>query len=37
LPSVRRIRLQSSSFSTASMKALGTRTELLEFWPETVR
>src|ERR1700754_1947607 len=37
LPSVRRIRSQSPLFSTFSMKALGTRTELLEFWPETVR
>ena len=36
-PSVRRVRSQSPSVSTASMKPLGTRTELLEFWPETVR
>src|SRR3546814_13572550 len=37
LPSVRRIRFQSSSFSTASRKAFVTRTELFEFWPEPVR
>src|SRR5215467_4726210 len=37
LPSVRRMRFQSPSFSTALMKSLLTRTELLEFWPETVR
>src|ERR1700743_2348639 len=37
LPSVRRIRFQSLSFSTAWMKSLETRTELLEFWPDTVR
>ena len=36
-PSVRRIRSQPSPRSAASMKAFGTRTELLEFWPETVR
>src|SRR5215467_7910999 len=37
LPSVRRIRFQSASFSTALTKSLEMRTELLEFWPETVR
>ncbi|GBD42228.1 hypothetical protein HRbin39_01617 [bacterium HR39] len=36
LPSVRRIRFHSASSSTACMKASETRTELLEFWPETV-
>ena len=35
-PSVRRVRFQSPSFSTASMKSFVTRTELFEFWPETV-
>ncbi len=35
-PSVRRISGQSASASTASRKALVTRTELFEFWPETV-
>src|SRR5258705_9904398 len=37
LPSVRRISFQSPSVFTASMKLLVMRTELLEFWPETVR
>src|ERR1043165_6423876 len=37
LPSVRRIRFQSPSLTTALMKSLETRTELFEFWPETVR
>ncbi len=37
LPSVRRVSCQSPSASTVSMKALVTRTELLEFCPETVR
>ena len=36
-PSVRRIRFQSPSVSTAFRKLLGTRTELFEFCPETVR
>src|SRR5688572_21258967 len=36
LPSVRRVRCHSSSSSTAFMKALVTRTELFEFWPDTV-
>src|SRR5688572_33173264 len=35
--SVRRIRFQSPSSITFWMKSLLTRTELLEFWPETVR
>ncbi len=35
-PSVRRVRSQVESLATASKKALGMRTELLEFWPETV-
>ena len=34
---VRSISCQSSSRSTASRKAFERRTELLEFWPETVR
>src|SRR5690606_33277409 len=34
--SVRRRSSQTPSFSSASKNALGTRTELLEFWPETV-
>src|SRR5437867_362848 len=37
LPSVRRWSFHSPSASTSLMKSLGTRTELLEFWPETVR
>src|SRR4051812_41237293 len=37
LPSVRRIRFHSPSFSTEVMKSLEMRTELLEFWPATVR
>src|SRR4029077_16343611 len=37
LPSMRRMSFHSPFSSTALMKALGTRTELLEFWPETVR
>src|SRR5690606_37938896 len=36
-PSVRPIRSQVPPCSIARKKALGTRTELLEFWPETVR
>ena len=36
LPSVRRISAQSPSVSTALRKASVTRTELFEFWPETV-
>jgi hypothetical protein len=35
-PSVRLIRSQSPSSSTAWMKSLVTRTELFEFWPDTV-
>ena len=35
LPSVRRRSAQSSSFCTALRKASVTRTELLEFWPDT--
>ena len=31
-PSVRAVRFQSASFSTASMNASETRTELLAFW-----
>jgi hypothetical protein len=34
--SVRRTSCHASSRSTASKKAFETRTELLEFWPETV-
>jgi hypothetical protein len=34
---VRSMSCQSSSRSTASRKAFDRRTELLEFWPETVR
>ena len=37
LPSVRRTSSQSASSSTAFRKASVTRTELFEFWPETVR
>src|ERR1700753_2755143 len=37
LPLTREIRFQSPSCSTALMKSLETRTELLEFWPDTVR
>src|SRR5205814_5697719 len=37
LRSVRRIRLQSLSFCTASMKPLDMRTELLAFCPDTVK
>src|SRR5215471_9496808 len=37
LPSVRWNSFQSPSDSTAAMKSLGTRTELLEFCPDTVR
>src|SRR5438552_19007472 len=37
LPSVRRIKVQSPPSSTRSRNSLVTRTELLEFWPETVR
>src|SRR5690625_778393 len=36
-PSVRDVRCHSSSSSTAWMKSFETRTELLEFWPLTVR
>ena len=35
-PSVRQVRFQSPSSSTALKKSLVTRTELFEFWPETV-
>src|SRR5690606_4767100 len=35
-PSVRLIRFHSPSSRTAWTKSLVTRTELLEFWPETV-
>src|SRR5262245_41054164 len=35
--SVRRISFQGPSFFTASMNSLAIRTELLEFWPDTVR
>src|SRR2546423_4740268 len=37
LRSTRRIRSQSPSFCTASMKPLDMRTELLAFWPDTVK
>jgi hypothetical protein len=37
LPEVRAVSAQSPSVSTALRKASVTRTELLEFWPETVR
>ncbi len=37
LPSVRRVSAQSPSSRTACRKASVTRTELLEFCPETVR
>jgi hypothetical protein len=36
LPSVRRMSAQSASSCTALRKASVTRTELFEFWPETV-
>src|SRR5437763_17084380 len=36
LPLVRQVSVQSPSSSTALKKRLGMRTELLEFWPETV-
>src|SRR3989304_3843526 len=36
-PSVRRVSGQSPSLRTASTKPFGTRTELFEFCPETVR
>src|SRR3989338_1443737 len=36
LSSVRQNKFQSASFSTDSKNACATRTELLEFWPETV-
>ena len=35
-PSVRRVRCQSLSSTTASRKSFVMRTELFEFWPETV-
>src|SRR5947208_2671799 len=34
---VRQVRFQSASSSTALKKRLGMRTELFEFWPETVK
>ena len=37
LPSMRRISFQSPSFSTARRKSSFSDTELLEFWPDTVR
>ncbi|MOA26290.1 hypothetical protein D3C78_1470720 [compost metagenome] len=37
LPSLRAVRFQSPSFSTARRKSSFSETELLEFWPETVR
>ena len=37
LPVMRAVSCQSPSCSTASRKASVTRTELFEFWPETVR
>ena len=37
LPEVRQVRSQSPSASTAFRNSSVTRTELLEFWPETVR
>src|SRR5579859_7542212 len=37
LPSVRRKSFHSPPARTVSMKLLGIRTELFEFWPETVR
>ncbi len=37
LPSLRAVRCQSASFSTARRKSSLIDTELLEFWPETVR
>src|SRR5215813_8263461 len=37
LPLTREIKFQSPFSKTALMKSLLTRTELLEFWPETVR
>src|SRR2546422_9585616 len=36
-PSVRRVSAHCPPLSSASKKLLGTRTLLLEFWPETVR
>ena len=36
-PVVRMVVCQEPSFTTASMKTSVTRTELFEFWPETVR
>ena len=36
LPSVRRMSVQSLPCSTASRKSFVTRTELFEFWPDTV-
>src|SRR5687768_10465418 len=36
LPLMRYVRFQSPSSSTALKKRLGMRTELFEFWPETV-
>jgi hypothetical protein len=35
-PVVRQVRFQSPSLRTASMNSWVTRTELFEFWPETV-
>src|ERR1700732_1047015 len=37
LPPSRRVNAQSPSFSTARKNSSVTRTELFEFWPETVR
>src|SRR5579885_988 len=37
LPSRRFVRVHSPSFSTARKNSSVTRTELFEFWPETVR
>src|SRR5690606_33406253 len=37
LPSMRLTRSHSPSFSTARRKSSFTETELLEFWPDTVR
>src|SRR5439155_17542130 len=37
LPSTRRVSVHSLSLCTASMKLLDMRTELLAFWPETVK
>ena len=36
LPLVREVRFHSLSFSTALRKSLVRRTELFEFWPDTV-